>query len=148
MSIRNQFVADLLRNLHCAGHVDSETKLGAGLNVGHILANQDSASELSFAGVYLQFQPDGQVLFKAMKGKTVDTPKVLSKTFSISKHGVRSAFISAVKQRAEYCGYTGILPLEYLCTPSYEELLRYAVEAKGNEWVEQNSIAELFKGCL
>lgn len=148
MSIRNQFVVDLLRNLHCAGHVSADTELGAGLSVGDILVNQEPEAELHFAGVYLQFQPDGQVLFKAMKGKSADTPKVLSKTFSVSKHGVRAAFLSAVKQRANYCSYTGSLPLERLVAPSYEQLLSYAVGAKGYEWVDQNNIAELFKRNL
>ncbi|MEJ6534176.1 MULTISPECIES: hypothetical protein [Pseudoalteromonas] len=145
-----RFTCDLLTSINKKQGFDSGIQLGFGLNFDDVLQNivigKDSRN-VEFAGVILQHQSSGTVLFKAHYIDDV-TGKPLSKTYSIKNHGIKVAFLNAVKRRAEFCGYSGPLPVEHLYIPSPDELLSLSVITKGNAWVEEKGIKALLQNNL
>jgi hypothetical protein len=149
LTIKSRFVNDLLLNLSVGKSFDTGLSVGFGLTLGDITNNLTPYhSPTYFSGVYLQYQPNGSVLLKAMKAKGETNDKVLSKTFSINKYGIEKAFKEAVKVRADYCGYEGTLPLDNLTVPSVEALIEHAVKAKSAQWVLEHKISDLFNNNL
>lgn len=142
-----RFTCDLLTSINKQKGFDSGIQLGYGLSFDDVLQNiviEKDSRNVEFAGVILQHQSSGTVLFKAHYIDDI-SGKPLSKTYSIKNHGIKSAFLYAVKKRAELCGYSGPLPLEHLYIPSPEELLSLSVITKGQAWVDEKNIKALLQ---
>ena len=130
-SITTRFVSDLLMNLSLKNKLNLNANLGAGLLLSDIVSNIALYDNpLYFSGVYIQCQPSGQILVKAMKAKSRSNVRVLSKTYCIKKNGIEKAFKHAVKQRAIYCDFKGILPLDELTVPTSNEIYNHIVDKK------------------
>jgi hypothetical protein len=139
-SIKTRFVNDLLVSLSSNKKLNMNADIGSGLLLKDIVDNMyQYDNPLLFSGVYVQCQSTGQILIKAMKGKSESNNKVLSQTFCIKKHGIDKAFKEAVKKRAEYCGFKGALPLDDISIPTLSNIYDHVVEKKGIEWAESNS---------
>ena len=139
-SIKTRFVNDLLVSLLSNKKLNLNADIGSGLLLKDIVGNMyQYDNPLLFSGVYVQCQSTGQILLKAMKGRSESNEKVLSKTFSIKKLGIDKAFKEAVKKRAEYCDFKGPLPLDNISIPTLSDIYDHVVEKKGIEWTQSNN---------
>ncbi|MGO2168720.1 hypothetical protein [Pseudoalteromonas sp.] len=147
---RLRFTCDLIQSINKANAFDGSISLGHGLVLSDIVENTVTRGDgryLEFAGVSLHYNHKGTVFIRA---KYIDdyTGKGKTQSFSLQAHGIKEAFIQAVKYRAEKCGFTGAIPEDLLYIPTEEELTSYATLTKGYDWVERNNIKkQLQEAC-
>jgi len=138
---RTRFLAELLTA--CKDEIDPSVSIGNGLTLNDIMNNLDTAGKITgFSGVYIDIGTGSLPAFRAMVAKTKDKP-LKSITFAMNKHGLQSAWMQAVRKRAEFVGYVG--PIPEVPHPSVEIIADYCRIKKGDAWMEERDIVNKLK---
>lgn len=139
-----RFTSDLLQSIHKASPFDKSISLGNRLSLGDILDNsvtKGSGRYLEFSGVLIHYNDNGVIFIRGVY-KDDDTGQNITQSLSPFTHGIKHAFLEAVKFRAKHCGYVGPIPDNLLYIPTADELVKYAIATKGEAWVERHSIKD------
>lgn len=141
----SNFTVDLLMSVHKRNKLKADTYLGHGLRLSTITDNCYVAPGrfVEFRGVYLQCQPNGKVLFKAMC-TSKRTGKSVVKNFSIEKYGVCEAFRLAVRARAVMVGFSGTLPINHIYIPNPTELFEHTVKIQSEQYASDHELLSLY----
>lgn len=143
---RVRFINDLIFNISRENSFEDNKDIGHGLFLGDLLNNLiPNDSITGFSGIYVLFQANGKVFFKAIRAKSDGFENTLSSSYYVHTHGIQNAFKLAVEKRAEYCGYKGSLPIDKVTCPTAQEMLLYAIENQGTQLVFKNKIDKILK---
>ena len=137
---RIRFTSDLLQSIHKANPFDEAISLGNQFSLGDILKNsvtKGAGRYLEFSGVLVHYNDNGVIFIRG-----VYTGQNITQSLSPFTHGIKHAFLEAVKFRAKHCGYIGPIPDNLLYIPTSDELVKYAIATKGEAWVENHSIRD------